>query len=320
MKGASRAVSAGAVVRGATWALAAGLMWGLAFIGPEILVGYSPVEITAARFVAYGFVSAVMLLAAIARGLVAGIGERAIWRQAFRLSLVGNLVYFGLLTLGVQHAGAPVAALVIGLLPVLIPVVAGWGDGSVDLRRLTLPALLMLLGLVAVHQGQHAWLAPGQVGAYWAGVGLIVAALASWTWYGVANARAVAARPDIDAGTWASLQGVSLLPLSLALLGFASAEGATAATARPDHTILITVSLMLGFATSWLAMWCWNKAAGLLPAHVAGQFIVFETLAALLYAYLWRGAWPPVAVSIGAALLIVGVLLGVRRLSTPRHA
>jgi len=40
--------------------------------------------------------------------------------------------------------------------------------------------------------------------------------------------------------------------------------------------------------------------------------IVFETLAAFAYAFIWRGALPGGTALVGIALLITGVVLGVR--------
>ena len=45
---------------------------------------------------------------------------------------------------------------------------------------------------------------------------------------------------------------------------------------------------------------------------LAGQLIVFETLAALAYAFLLRGDWPNIVTQIGIGLLMIGVLWGVR--------
>ena len=70
--------------------------------------------------------------------------------------------------------------------------------------------------------------------------------------------------------------------------------------------------LALGLLASWLGTVLWNKASQLLPTALAGQLIVFETLAALLYTYCWRGAAPGITSIAGIALLIVGVVLGVR--------
>jgi drug/metabolite transporter (DMT)-like permease len=45
---------------------------------------------------------------------------------------------------------------------------------------------------------------------------------------------------------------------------------------------------------------------------LAGQLIVFETLAALAYAFWLRGHWPEPLTLAGIALLVAGVIGGVR--------
>jgi drug/metabolite transporter (DMT)-like permease len=304
---------------GVLWALAAGLMWGLAFVAPLVLAGYHAVEVTAGRYAAYGLFALAALAVAATQGPIAGIRDRRVWAQAFGLTLLGNLVYFACLTAGIQFAGAPIAALIIGMLPVLLPIAAGLSERrSARLGALVGPSLVMLAGLVAVHLGDgKSLLTAGTQPDYWTGIGLIVAALLAWTWYGVANAHALRRRPGITAATWASLQGITLLPIALPVLAFSGFVGATHPAMRPSWFTFAAVSLVLGIATSWIATWCWTRASQLLPATLAGQLIVFETLAALVYAYAWTLSLPPTLVVIGSALLIGGVILGIRRLGDP---
>jgi len=56
----------------------------------------------------------------------------------------------------------------------------------------------------------------------------------------------------------------------------------------------------------------WNRASRLLPTALTGQLIVFETLSAFAYAFIWRGALPGGMALLGIALLVSGVILGVR--------
>jgi drug/metabolite transporter (DMT)-like permease len=70
--------------------------------------------------------------------------------------------------------------------------------------------------------------------------------------------------------------------------------------------------LALGLLASWLGTLLWNAAAKRLPTSLSGQLIVFETLSALAYAWLLRGAWPDAVTLVGIGLLIGGVILGVR--------
>ena len=74
------------------------------------------------------------------------------------------------------------------------------------------------------------------------------------------------------------------------------------------------LGLMLAIAllASWLGTLCWNAASQRLPTALAGQLIVFETLAALGYAFWLRGQWPEPLTVAGIALLVLGVIGGVR--------
>ena len=57
-----------------------------------------------------------------------------------------------------------------------------------------------------------------------------------------------------------------------------------------------------------------------LPPTLAGQLIVFETLAALAYAFVLRGAAPQPGTLLGVALLIAGVVWAVSTQSDRRSA
>ncbi|MFX5494128.1 DMT family transporter, partial [Acinetobacter baumannii] len=54
---------------------------------------------------------------------------------------------------------------------------------------------------------------------------------------------------------------------------------------------------------------CWNKASRLLPLTMIGQMILFETLFALLYGFLWEQRWPTLLEIAAMVLVTVSVLL-----------
>lgn len=70
--------------------------------------------------------------------------------------------------------------------------------------------------------------------------------------------------------------------------------------------------MAIGLFASWLGTLCWNEASQRLPTAIVGQLIVFETLAALAYAFALRGAAPPLVTLAGIALLIFGVIWALR--------
>jgi drug/metabolite transporter (DMT)-like permease len=68
----------------------------------------------------------------------------------------------------------------------------------------------------------------------------------------------------------------------------------------------------MGLLASWLGTWLWNRAAERLPTALSGQLIVFETIAALVYVFVLRGQAPDAITLLGIALLLIGVLAGIR--------
>lgn len=300
---------------GIAWALVAGLCWGISFIAGLMLPDFSAIEISAGRYIAYGVFSAAALFIAIKTGRGAGVREPPIWSRALGLSLLGNVVYFVAVTAAVRYANAPMGSLIIGMLPVAMPLAANLTERTFAWSRLAVPAVLMFAGLSLVHVAEKSP-TDSVLGAgtnYWLGIALYLAALLAWTFYGIANARFLARRPDLDAGAWASLQGVTLLPIAIPVLAFAIATDPNAAVRAWGS--FLAVSILLGVVASWTALVCWNRVTQLLPASIAGQLLVFETIAGLGYAYAWKGALPPLMVVAGSAALVAGVTLGVRAVS-----
>ncbi len=312
-------ISQGDLARGVLWALAAAMFWGGAFIAPLVLQGYTSIEIAAGRFMGSGLFSLLVLAITAARGHALGVGGWRTWATAALLGCIGGFLYFVLLTEGVQRANAAVVTLIIGILPIAIPLVAQLSDGSFNWRTAVLPSALIFAGLLAVHGGTHGFgMSDRMDSRYLSGLGFGFAALASWTWYAIHNARALTVRPGMSAALWSSIQGVALLPFALPVIAVsvmaAASHGSGGPTGRVSVETFLLVSLALGIVSSWMAMWCWNRASQLLPADLAGQLIVFETVASLTYIYLWTQAWPPPLVVAGAGLLLGGVLLGIVRL------
>lgn len=66
--------------------------------------------------------------------------------------------------------------------------------------------------------------------------------------------------------------------------------------------------LAIGLLACWGGTLCWNEASQRLPTTLAGQLIIFETLAALAYAFTWRGHPPAGMTVMGIALLVAGVI------------
>ncbi|MDP3842739.1 MAG: DMT family transporter [Oxalobacteraceae bacterium] len=305
-------------------ALGAGLMWGLVFVAPVLLPDYPGSVLSFGRYIAFGLIA--LVPAWIGRRQIAAL-SRADWWVALRLSLVGNLLYYAALASAIQLSGAPLPTLLIGTLPVVISIASNTAPGraadAVAWHRL-LPALAVIgTGLLLVNASELEQLGAGRtLTQYWQGCALALLALACWTWYPMRNARFMQAHPQIRSSTWATAQGLALLPVVLpgfVLYGvIADAGGGSYAfPLGPRPALFVAMMLLIGLCASWLGTMLWNHASQRLPTSLAGQLIVFETLSALAYAFLWRGTMPSAQVLAGIALLIVGVILAIRTFRRP---
>ena len=317
------------LVSGTLFALAAGLMWGLVFVAPLMLPDYPAALLSVSRYLAFGLIALPLAWLDFARLSQLTRGD---WIEALKLSLVGNLLYYLCLAAAIQRAGGPLPTMIIGTLPVVIAITSNLRDHARDGRlpwvQLVPSLLFIAAGIACVNHVELQRLradADANVGRYATGALLAVAAVACWTWYPIRNADWMRAHPDRSATAWATAQGLATLPLSA--LGFAafwawSATAGSSAFVMPfGPTPLLFVGLMfsIGLFASWLGTLCWNAASQRLPTAVAGQLIVFETLAALAYAFMLRREMPGLVTLAGVALLVVGVLLALRVKSVAVH-
>lgn len=306
---------------GVGFALAAGLMWGLVFVAPLMLPEYPAALQSVARYLAFG-----LLCLPLAWFDRTGLKEltRADWLEALKLAAVGNLLYYLLLASSIQRTGGPLSTMFIGTLPVVIAIVANrrnaQRDGHLPWRRLWPSLALIGLGIALVNQvevealmAQHQ---PDVLGYAWGAV-LALGAVACWTWYPLRNADWLRNHPGRNPRAWATAQGLATLPLALSGYVLLWASMAVAGEGfpmplgpRPGFFVFLMVSV--GLLASWLGTLCWNEASQRLPTALVGQLIVFETLAALTFAFLWRGEWPAPLTLAGIGTLLAGVLWAVR--------
>ncbi|MGM9491882.1 DMT family transporter [Ideonella sp. YS5] len=306
---------------GVMFAFAAGLMWGLVFVGPLMLDDYPAVMLSFGRYLAFGLIA--LPLAWLDRANLRQL-SRSDWVEALKLALVGNVVYYLFLSSAIQRAGAPLPTMIIGTLPVVIATCANLRnadrDGHLPWRRLAPSLGLIALGIGLVNQAEWVqWRAnpDADLSRYALGAVLAVGAVACWTWYPLRNADWLRAHPGRSPRSWATAQGVATLPL--AALGFALTWTWFALTGAPwampfgpRPEAYVGLMLAIGLFSSWLGTLCWNEASQRLPTNLAGQLIVFETLAALGYAFMLRGQWPGSTTLAGIAMLVAGVAWALR--------
>ncbi|HFZ8994469.1 TPA: DMT family transporter [Citrobacter freundii] len=307
------------MISGVLYALLAGLMWGLIFVGPLIVPDYPAVLQSMGRYLALGLIA--LPLAWLGRARLRQLTRRD-WLTALMLTMAGNLIYYLCLASAIQRTGAPVSTMIIGTLPVVLPVFANLlysqRDGKLAWRRLA-PALVLIgIGLLCVNLAELNQQQSGFNGwRYASGIILALISVVCWAWYALRNARWLRENPDKHPMMWATAQALVTLPVSLLGYGLACLwlRGQALSFALPfgpRPEVFISLMIAIAVLCSWVGALCWNIASQRLPTVILGPLIVFETLAGLLYTFLLRQSLPPLLTLSGIMLLVAGVIIAVR--------
>lgn len=274
---------------GVACGMGAGALWGLVFLAPELVGEFSPLQLSIGRYLCYGLIAAT-LAAPRWRSLTARVSRRQ-WLGLVWLAFAGNTLYYLLLSSAVQTGGIAMTSLVIGFLPVAVTIIGSRDQGAVPLGRLMPSLLLCAAGAVCI--GWQALGEPtvGSPGDPVTGLLCAMGALVSWTAYAVGNARWLQQLEHVSANDWNLLTGIvtgvqslALIPLALAL---ESADHGIGEWARFG-----AVSVGLAVLASLAGNALWNRMSRLLPLTLVGQMILFETLSALIYGFLWERRLP----------------------------
>ena len=299
---------------GIAYAITACLIWGLIFIVPQFMIGFSFIEIALGRYFFYGVVSGFVLLKT--RWERPGRYSLAIWGQAMLFSMTSTFLYYTCLILALRYATPAVCALLLGLCPITSSVYGAWRERERHFRHLILPSLLILIGLVMINVPYLSQSA--MPSSYILGLMFCLVSLACWSWYVVANIHFLKAHPEIASSDWSTLVGVATLVWT-AIFGTVLVW-----MADPNDLVKYTVwtpalgryligSAVLGFFCSWLGAFLWNRASLRLPVSLAGQLTIFETIFGALYVYLLDWRFPPLVECCGILLFLIAITFGIRQ-------
>ncbi len=297
--------------KGIIYALAACFVWGLIFVVPMFMTGYTPVEVAMGRYVTYGALSLLIFFKSRCRY------PKAIWIKATLYSFVYTMGYYLCVILSVRLSTPAICALILGLSPIAIAFYGNWKEKEISNKSLIVPSLLTLLGLIIIN-------IPGMQSAnstttYLWGLFFGTLALIGWSWYVVANSHFLKKHPHVDSSEWATLIGVTCL-VWVALFGlffglFLPEQFSVqkCLSLSPDFVI---GSLVLGVVSAWLGYYFWNKASLNLPVSFAGQLTIFETIFGVIFFYAIEMKMPPLLECIGILLFLGAIIYGVSQFST----
>ncbi|MDE1184081.1 DMT family transporter [Paraburkholderia sp.] len=302
--------------RGVAYGVMAGALWGMVFLVPRMLPDFSPMLLSAGRYVMYGLVSLAAALP-IARSLLARL-TREDFVALVKLAVAGNLLYYVLLSFSVHLVGIAPASLIIGVLPVSITLLGRRDHGAVPLARLAWPLATVIAGIVCINIDVFTSTSGPEVDVMTklAGIGCALGALVCWSWFAVENARYLNRQTHYSGNEWSVLWGVvtgglgALLWLVVLVLPSGSIAAPLADTRW--HTFWL-MNLGIAIGASWLGNGLWNAASKRLPLTLSGQMIVFETLFALLYAFIYDHRMPRPLEMAAIVLLVAGVSWSVRQ-------
>lgn len=285
--------------------LAAGALWGLVFVAPRMVPGYSSVDLTAGRFAAFG------LMAVLVMCFGMRVRRLPTWRQAgaaVGMSLLGFTGYYLLLALSIRDAGTEVPTLIIGTIPIWVmllgkPEHLRWGALAPGL-------VLTLAGLGLMMSSPHA--ASDNTGAdFWRGVALVTASMLSWTAFAIFNSAWLKRHPEVNATDWANWLGVAT-GLGAVVLWLVAGTSGDVLLKRSDLTSFMLLCTATGLGSAWVATILWNIASQRLSASLCGQLIVSETLFALFYSFAWDGQWPSPVQAAACVLFTLGILASIK--------
>lgn len=292
--------------------LLANSLWALAFIAPVLADETPPAEIAIGRFLVFGLISLATLRWRVVRRL-----PRRLLVQAFLFALIGNVLYYATLAAGIRIAGAPTAILIIGMLPITIPLAGQIGRGWQPLRLIAWPLGVFTVGVVTFNLARSDLLEAGLHAIPLLGLVLLLACLGMWTWYGVGNSRVMRDNPALEATDWLAVIGLGALAAVVVAAPCFWAAGLVRAPwtlTTEAQTELLASSVVLGLGGTWLGGVLLNWASKLLPVTLLGQLIVFEAMFGLAYVFVISGAPPSVQEFAGMALALGGIWWSIRRL------
>lgn len=294
------------MIAGVALGAAAGALWALTFIAPELVEPWGPLELTAVRYLAFGACSVAGL--ALLRFNPLRRLRPADWGRVCLLGLLANVLYYLAAGQAIQMTGPTPVALVVGTLPVGVAVAANLRRRTIAWRRLLPPLAVIAAGIAVVTLGTaDAQAADAGAAAAGVGIALAVVGLVSWLAYAVLNAEWLTGRDGMTPLVWTCLTGVGTLVVLVPVVAVALVVDPGLAGAPPGASSaeLVAWGLVLGLAASAAATWLWNGASARLPATLLGYLIVSETLFAVAYDCA-ISARPPSAAEAGAAVLILG--------------
>ncbi len=301
--------------KGISFALSACFIWGLIFVVPQFMTGFTSVEVALGRNLVYGIISSIFFCKLIFQGRCKY--SRAVWIKVLYFSLVSTMGYYTCVVLALRYSAPAICTLILGISPIAIAFYGNFKEKETTFRSLIVPSALILIGLIIINIPHVE--ACASISGYILGLGCTFLALIGWSWYVVANARFLKDNPEVSSSDWSTLIGVVALfwvgvfALGLGVFFDNQLQIEKYLTPSPELTSFLVGSAILGVLCSWVGAYLWNKASLHLPVSLAGQITIFETIFGVLFVYIVESHMPPLMEGIGIAILLIAIVYGIRQ-------
>ena len=294
---------------GVFYGMLAGALWGGIFLAPKLVPDFSALQLSTARYLTYGLISLIIIGPRLKR-VSAHFGARE-WIALGWLSMIGNIAYYVFISTAVKLSGVAFTSIIIGFLPVAVTIIGSRDHGAVSLKRLWPSLAFGAIGIVGISWQSLTENDAGLDVSRLIGLASALGALASWTAFAVGNARWLSRLHDVSADDWNMMTGVVTGGLALLLAIPAFGFGGESHSSG-DWLHFAAIAAGLGFTASILGNAFWNRMSRMLPLTMVGQMILFETLFALLYGFLWEGRGPTLIEIVAICSVVLSVVLCMR--------
>lgn len=302
------------MIKGIAYALGACLIWGLIFIVPGFMEGFSSIEVALGRYLVYGVISLLIFFNQKFKGVCNY--PLSIWFKASLFSLMSTMVYYTSVVLALRYSTPAICTLILGISPITICFYGNWKEKNSSFKSLIPTSLLIILGIVIINIPN---LQLNDFSSEYAlGLGFSFVALTAWSLYVVENSKFLKSNPQVSSNDWSTLIGVTTLCWVL-FFGFVTALIFSNAIEFDKYYALdqsfvsfVIGCLVLGILCSWLGSYLWNQASFHLPVTLAGQLTIFETIFGVLFVYLLAGEFPLQLECIGIVILLGAVIYGIQ--------
>lgn len=297
------------MLKGFIFALGACLLWGLVFALPCTTHAFSPLVITLGRCLIFGLFSFTLFLFRYPQ--LRPWLTRAIFQRALILAFIANIIHYMALVLGIKHGEATVTTLILSLNPLTVALCAHYQKPILKSGILTVSVTCIGLGLCLLQwpliTNFSNWSTLGSTFIF-GGI-----ALASWTWFIIANASFVRKHNHIPMqdlvtliGTGTGLCMLFIFPLFGAYTMLVDTTWIQTPSDK-DWTHLLTIISLLGVGSSWIAHYLWNLATKKLPLIFISFLTIFETVFGLSYIYLLESKIPTALDLLAMTAILSGI-------------